>query len=84
MHFSSPRHLEKYLKSLDSIDTAYYEAVNRRKGLSKAIILPLDTSGAVHIGFTRPEFERLKAAIRNYLSNGGNGVRQRGNSVYRV
>jgi hypothetical protein len=71
IHFSSPRHLEKYLKNLDSIDTAYYETVNRRKGLKKVIILPLDVSGNVHLGFTCPEFEELKTAIRNYLSCGG-------------
>jgi hypothetical protein len=63
--------LEKYLKTLDSIDTIYYEAVNRKKGLTKVIILPLDTSGTVHIGFTRQEFEELKAIIRGYLSERG-------------
>ena len=70
IHFNSRHHLEKYLKNLDSIDAIYYEAVNRKKGLTKVIILPLDTSGAVHIGFTKQEFNELKAIIRNYLSEG--------------
>ena len=71
IHFRSSRHLEKYLDNLDSIDTAYYEAVNRRKGLAKVIILPLDVSGTVHVGFTAPEFEEFKTTIRDYLSNEG-------------
>jgi hypothetical protein len=60
---------------LDSIDAAYFAAINRKKGLTKVIILPLDTSGAVHLGFTLQEFEDLKATIRNYLS----GERKHGN-----
>ena len=71
IHFRSLRQLEKYLRKLDSIDTAYYETVNRRKGLTKVIILPLDTSGAVHLGFTVQEFETLKETIRIYLADGG-------------
>jgi hypothetical protein len=61
--------LQKYLERLDSIDTAYYAAINRKKGLTKVIIIPLDDSGTVHLGFTEQEFEYLKTTIRNYLSN---------------
>jgi hypothetical protein len=59
--------LKKYLNTLDSIDTAYYEAVNRKKGLTKVIILPLDASGGAHVGFTVQEFETLKTVIRSYV-----------------
>jgi hypothetical protein len=57
------------LERLDSIDAAYYAAINRKKGLSRVIIIPLDDSGSVHLGFTEQEFERLKTVIRSYLSN---------------
>jgi hypothetical protein len=63
--------LRKYLETLDSIDAAYFAAINRAKGLEKVIILPLDSVGTVHLGFTVREFEDLKAIIRNYLSGEG-------------
>jgi hypothetical protein len=62
--------MEKYLKNLDSIDAAYYAAVNRKMGLAKVIILPLDNIGNVHLGFTEQEFEELKCIIRSYISGG--------------
>jgi hypothetical protein len=68
IRFNSPSHLRKYLETLDSIDTAYFAAVNRAVGTGKVIILPLDTAGDVRIGFTLPEFDDLKTVIRNYLS----------------
>ena len=71
IHFRSLPDLKKYLKTLDAIDTAYYAAVNRKKGLTKVIILPLDASGTAHVGFTAPEFEEFKTTIRDYLSNEG-------------
>lgn len=71
IHFKALPDLKKYLETLDSIDATYYEAINRKKGLARVIILPLDTSGAVHIGFTMQEFDELKAIIRNYLLEGG-------------
>lgn len=69
IHFDSLPDLDKYLKSLDSIDVAYYAAVNRKKGMSKVIIFPLNNTGNIHLGFTQQEFEDLKTVIRNYLSN---------------
>jgi hypothetical protein len=68
IHFNSRKHLQKYLNNLDSIDTAHFSAINRAKGLKKVIILPLDSSGTAHLGFTLEEFESLKADIRRYLS----------------
>jgi histidinol phosphatase-like enzyme len=68
IHFSSLTDLELYLKTLDSIDTAYYAAVNRKKGLTKVIILPLNNTGNIQMGFTEQEFEELKSIIRDYLS----------------
>jgi hypothetical protein len=53
---------------LDSIDAACYAAINRNKGLSKEIILPLGECIAVNLAFTLQEFETLKKIIRNYLS----------------
>jgi hypothetical protein len=60
--------LKVYLNYLDSIDVAYYSAINRNKGLSKVIILPLDECITVSLAFTCPEFETLKKIIRGYLS----------------
>ena len=79
IHFNSPDHLRKYLKNLDSIDVVYYEAVNRKKGQEKVIILPMDTFGNIHLGFTMIEFEELKAIIRNYLSDQGKHAQRYGN-----
>jgi hypothetical protein len=67
IHFASTRELTKYLEFLDSIDVAYYAAINRKKGLSKVIILPLDNDNTAHMGFTTQEFETLKEVIRSYL-----------------
>ena len=69
IHFNSRRDLKIYLESLDAVDTAYYAALNRGKGLTKVIILPLASDNTVHIAFTVNEFEMLKATIREYLSN---------------
>ncbi|MDR1156001.1 MAG: hypothetical protein LBL04_14940 [Bacteroidales bacterium] len=74
IHFNALSHLRKYLETLDSIDAAYFAAINRAKGLEKVIILPLDSAGTAHLGFTVREFEDLKTVIRNYLS----GERERG------
>jgi hypothetical protein len=68
MHFDSLSDLGKYMEYLDAIDTAHYAAVNRRKGLDKVIVLPLDNTGGMHLGFTEQEFEELKGVIRGYLS----------------
>jgi hypothetical protein len=68
IHFDSPQCLRKYLATLDAVDVDYYACINRAKGLTKVIILPLDENGAMHIGFTVEEFEELKTVIRNYLS----------------
>ncbi|MDR2496226.1 MAG: hypothetical protein LBD21_03780 [Tannerellaceae bacterium] len=65
IHFASLRDLRRYLKTLDGIDAAYYAEIN--KGRSKVIILPLDNAGCAHLGFSVPEFEMLKAVIRDYL-----------------
>jgi hypothetical protein len=67
IHFSSLRDLGKYLETLDSIDVEYYAAINRKKGLTKVIFLPLNNAGSVHLGFTVQEFETLKSVIRYYL-----------------
>jgi hypothetical protein len=53
---------------LDSIDVTYYAAINRSKGLSKEIILPLGECIAVNLAFSAQEFVTLKKIIRNYLS----------------
>ena len=68
IHFSSLPDLKRYLESLDAVDTAYYAALNRGKGLARVIILPLACNNTVHIAFTVEEFEYLKATIRDYLS----------------
>jgi hypothetical protein len=68
--------LRKYLETLDSIDAAYFAAINRAKGLEKVIILPLDSARTVHLGFTVREFEDLKTIIRNYLSGEGEKERE--------
>lgn len=70
IHFISLHDLRRYLESLDSIDAAYFADINRSKGLNKVIILPLDNTGCVHLGFSVQEFETLKAVIRNYLGEG--------------
>lgn len=68
IHFNSLQYLKKYLENLDSIDTAYYAAINRKKGLAKVIIIPLTDNGMAHLGFTEQEFETLKETVRNYIN----------------
>jgi hypothetical protein len=68
IHFTSVQELKKYWVYLDAIDVAYYAAINRNKGLTKVIIIPLGNCSSVHLGFTVPEFEELKEVICNYLS----------------
>jgi hypothetical protein len=68
VHFHSLHDLKKYLENLNSIDAAYYAGINRKKGLTKVIILPLDNTGSVHLGLTEQEFENLKDVIRDYVS----------------
>jgi hypothetical protein len=60
--------LKKYLETLDSIDVDYYSAINRKKGLTKVIIIPITDNGMAHLGFTEQEFETLKEVIRNYIN----------------
>lgn len=67
IHFPTLRHLKQYLKTLDSVDAAHYAALNRQKGLTRVIILPLADNGTVHMGFTESEFEDLKDMIRRYV-----------------
>lgn len=69
IHFVSLEQLKIYLEYLNSIDVKYYAAVNREKGLSKVIILPLNDCASVHLAFTTQEFEELKVMIRQYLSD---------------
>jgi hypothetical protein len=72
IHFASAKQLKLYLDYLVSIDVDYYAAINRKKGLSKVIIIPLNECASVHLGFTVDEFEALKKLISNYLSNNSN------------
>ena len=67
IHFSTLEKLKTYLDYLDAIDIAYYSAINRSKGLTKEIILPLGEQLSVNLAFTTLEFETLKKIIRNYL-----------------
>jgi hypothetical protein len=68
IHFNSRKHLQKYLDNLELINAAHYAAINQAKGMEKVIILSLDHSGAVHLGFSLQEFESFKADLRRYLS----------------
>ncbi|MDR2887244.1 MAG: hypothetical protein LBV26_04460 [Bacteroidales bacterium] len=67
IHFDSFADLEKYMANLDSIDAPYYADLNRKEGRTKVIILPLDNSGHIQLGFTEQEFEDLKTVVRNWL-----------------
>jgi hypothetical protein len=60
--------LQVYFDYLNSIDVAYYAAINRSKGLTKEIILPLGDHISVNLAFTVQEFDALKEMIRRYLS----------------
>jgi hypothetical protein len=68
IHFDTVQELKKYSEYLDAIDISYYAAINRNKGLTKVIIIPLGDCGSVHLGFTVQEFEELKETVCNYLS----------------
>jgi hypothetical protein len=67
IHFESIEKLKRYSGYLDSIDVAYYAAINRSKGLLREIILPLDVCNSIHLTFTTQEFETLKGVIHDYL-----------------
>jgi len=67
IHFTTMDRLKVYLGYLDSIDVAYYSAINRSKGLTKEIILPLGEQVSINLAFTTQEFEALKETIRCYL-----------------
>jgi hypothetical protein len=73
MHFSSPEKLKIYSDYLESIDVAYYAAINKKKGLERVIILPV-VDMCVHLTFTVQEFEMLKEIIRDYLTNKTKGM----------
>ncbi|MDR3339291.1 MAG: hypothetical protein LBT25_04185 [Candidatus Symbiothrix sp.] len=68
IHFADIQKLKKYFEYLNTIDIAYYAAINRNKGLTRVIIIPLDNCSSVHLGFTVQEFKELKKIICNYLS----------------
>jgi hypothetical protein len=67
IHFPSPERLRKFLNYLESIDPAYYAAINRKKGLAKEIFLPVGDL-SVNMAFTVAEFEELKQTIGDYLA----------------
>jgi hypothetical protein len=69
IHFADVNSLKAYLERLEAVDVAYFAAINRSKGLTKVIIIPLTEDGSVHLGFTEDEFEELKLLIRNYLNS---------------
>lgn len=70
IHFPTRERLKQYLDYLETIDAPYYASLNRRKGLSKDVFLPVDGS-TVNIAFSLEEFETMKMVIRNYLSGRG-------------
>jgi hypothetical protein len=74
LNFLSPERLTRYLDYLESIDAAHYAALNRRKGLSKEVILHTEDA-SVNVAFTLQEFEELKLTIRNYLANPETGCK---------
>ncbi|MDR2385889.1 MAG: hypothetical protein LBD80_09590 [Tannerella sp.] len=67
IHFPSVDRLKKFLDHLESIDVAYYAAINRKKGLEKDIFLPVDNS-TVNMAFSVSEFNELKEMIQDYLT----------------
>ncbi|MDR2805262.1 MAG: hypothetical protein LBB85_06395 [Dysgonamonadaceae bacterium] len=71
IHFSSRERLSKYLDYLESVDASCYASLNRKKGLTKDIFLPVDGS-TVNLAFSLDEFEEIKKVIRNYLSPSAN------------
>jgi hypothetical protein len=70
IHFPSLQRLRQYLDYLETIDAPHYAGLNRRKGLSKDVFLPVEGS-TVNIAFSFEEFETMKNVIRNYLSEDG-------------
>lgn len=70
IHFPTLQRLRQYLDYLETIDAPHYAALNRKKGLSKDVFLPVEGS-TVNIAFSLDEFETMKNVIRNYLSENG-------------
>ena len=75
IHFPSIQHLKIYSDYLESIDVAFYAAINKNRLTSKAIIIPLGDKVCVNMGFTVSEFELLRRTIRDFLS-GGTSLRE--------
>jgi hypothetical protein len=67
IHFPTLQRLRQYLDYLETIDARHYAALNRDKGFSKDVFLPIEGS-TVNIAFSLEEFEAVKNEIRNYLS----------------
>ena len=75
INFPSIEYLKIYSDFLESIDVAYYAAINKNRTTSKAIVIPLGDKVSVNMGFTVSEFELLKRTIRDFLS-GGTSLRE--------
>ena len=70
IHFPSIQQLKIYSDYLESIDVAYYAALNKNRLTSKAIIISLGDKACINMTFTVSEFEVLKRTVRDYLSGG--------------
>ena len=70
IHFPSIQQLKILLDYLESIDVAFYAAINKNRLTSKSIIIPLGDTACINMAFTVSEFETLKRTIRDYLSGG--------------
>ena len=70
IHFPSIQQLKIYSDYLESIDVAFYAAINKNRLTSKSIVIPLGDETSVNMAFTVSEFEILKRTIRDYLSGG--------------
>ena len=70
IYFPSIHQLKIYSDYLESIDVAFYAAINKNRLTSKAIIIPLGDKECINMAFTVSEFEILKRTIRDYLSGG--------------
>ena len=68
INFLKIQQLKLYSDYLESIDVAFYTALNKDRRTTKDIIIPLGDEGAVNVVFTVCEFELLKRTIRDYLS----------------
>ncbi|MDR1583771.1 MAG: hypothetical protein LBS55_11055 [Prevotellaceae bacterium] len=65
IHFPSVVQLKFFSDYIESLNAHHYAAINRSKGLTKDIFLPIgDTS--VHMAFSMGEFEELKKVIRDF------------------